>query len=533
MSSWITRHLTPPARLRGQVLNSAGGHAWAIDDWTRLDRFLILGAEGGSYYASERRLTLENAEALTRCVAADGRRVVARVAEIVKAGRAPKPEPALFALAFALKRGDAPTRAAAGAAVAEVCRTGTQLFQLAELVQALGGWGRGTRRAFGAWYADRAPGEVAFQAMKYQQREGWSHRDLLRLSKPKGFGPETAHGAVFHWITRGVLPEDTALPGGVAERIGAFEAAKTASAADTIGLVERYGLPREAVRSDLLRDAAVWDALLHAGDGMPLTALLRNLGKMTAVGLLTAGSEASRTVARLLRDAARLRRARVHPLAVLVALKTYASGRGVKGSLTWTPVPLVQRALDDAFRLAFGAVPRTGKRWLLGCDVSGSMQCGQIAGLPGVSPHVATGALALVTTQVEEHTVVTGFTAGRDGIVELALPRDLEGTLRTMSGLPFGGTDCALPMLWARARRLPVDVFVVLTDNETWAGRAQPVEALRAYRDAMGIPARLVVVGMVANPFTIADPHDAGMLDVVGFDTAAPGLMASFACGEV
>ena len=47
------------------------------------------------------------------------------------------------------------------------------------------------------------------------------------------------------------------------------------------------------------------------------------------------------------------------------------------------------------------------------------------------------------------------------------------------SDLPFGGTDCALPMLYATRKRLPVDAFVVMTDNETWAGNIHPVEALR------------------------------------------------------
>ena len=36
---------------------------------------------------------------------------------------------------------------------------------------------------------------------------------------------------------------------------------------------------------------------------------------------------------------------------------------------------------------------------------------------------------------------------------------------------------------------------------------------------------------MVSNGFTIADPNDAGMLDVVGFDTATPQLMSEFARG--
>ncbi|MEZ4618895.1 MAG: hypothetical protein R2867_25735 [Caldilineaceae bacterium] len=40
-----------------QVMNSAGGYAWAVDSWTRLDRFLVLGTEGGTYYTGEQQLT--------------------------------------------------------------------------------------------------------------------------------------------------------------------------------------------------------------------------------------------------------------------------------------------------------------------------------------------------------------------------------------------------------------------------------------------------------------------------------------------
>jgi len=62
-----------------QVPNSAGGYAWPVDDWMRLDRFLVLGSEGGTYYIKEPKLTIENAEAVTRCLAADGPRVVRKV----------------------------------------------------------------------------------------------------------------------------------------------------------------------------------------------------------------------------------------------------------------------------------------------------------------------------------------------------------------------------------------------------------------------------------------------------------------------
>jgi 60 kDa SS-A/Ro ribonucleoprotein len=92
----------------------------------------------------------------------------------------------------------------------------------------------------------------------------------------------------------------------------------------------------------------------------------------------------------------------------------------------------------------------------------------------------------------------------------------------------MGGTDCALPMLYALERRLAVDVFVVLTDSETWAGEVHPCQALMQYRQKMGRPARLIVCGMVSNGFSIADPDDAGMLDVVGFDTATPHVISDF-----
>ena len=105
--------------------------------------------------------------------------------------------------------------------------------------------------------------------------------------------------------------------------------------------------------------------------------------------------------------------------------------------------------------------------------------------------------------------------------------------MKAVSDLPFGGTDCALPMLYAQAREREVDTFVIYTDSETWAGGVHPAQALADYRAASGIAARLVVVGMVSNGFSIADPADPGMLDVVGFDTATPQLISDFAGGAL
>jgi 60 kDa SS-A/Ro ribonucleoprotein len=88
-------------------------------------------------------------------------------------------------------------------------------------------------------------------------------------------------------------------------------------------------------------------------------------------------------------------------------------------------------------------------------------------------------------------------------------------------------------MRYAQAKEKEIDTFVIYTDSETWAGDIHPEDALRDYRRASGIDARLVVVGMTSNGFSIADPADPGMLDVVGFDTAAPQLISEFACGAL
>jgi 60 kDa SS-A/Ro ribonucleoprotein len=534
----------------GQVPNSAGGFGWEVDDWTRLRRFLILGTEGGSYYASEWKLTRKNAEAVARCVRADGTRAVQEIVRVSRDGRAPKNDPALFALALAAGTGDEQTRKAALDSLPLVARTGTHLFQFATFVEGFRGWGRSLRRAVGRWYAGQDVEALAHQAVKYRQRGGVTHRDLLRLSHParsvSARNPvlpvSDAQRRLFEWIVRG---GDT---DGVPRIVEGFVRAQSATtAAETAGLVREFRLPREALQTEHLTSPVVWEALLEE---MPMTAMIRNLATMTRVGVVGPRTSGMATVVDRLGDAERIRRARVHPIALLAALRTYQAGRGVRGQHSWNPVRRVVDALDAAFYASFENVEPTGKRLLLALDVSGSMTCGCVAGVPGLTPRDASAALALVTAATEKDFEIVGFFTGkrgwsnrkrrdwylgRDGITPLDIsPRQrLDDVVKTVSDLPFGGTDCALPMLYANLREQEVDTFVIYTDSETWAGDVHPVHALRDYRAASGIDARLVVVAMVSNGFSIADPADPGMLDVVGFDTATPQLIADFARGSL
>ena len=185
-------------------------------------------------------------------------------------------------------------------------------------------------------------------------------------------------------------------------------------------------------------------------------------------------------------------------------------------------------ALDAAFYTAFENVEPTGKRLLLALDVSGSMTGGSVAGVPDLTPRDASAAMALVTAATEERVrdrrllrrqarlEVAATASRRDFGATVSRrwrsrPRQrLDDAVKTVSDLPFGGTDCALPMLYALAQEREIDTFVIYTDSETWAGDVHPAQALREYRRASGIDARLVVVGMVSNGFSIADPSRSG-----------------------
>lgn len=516
-----------------QVPNSAGGYSWQVDDWTRMHRFLVLGSEGGSYYATQRDLTRENVASLRRCIDADGPRAVALIVSVSEGGRAPRNTEAIFALAVAASVKDAATRSAALDALPRVCRIGTHMFQFLGFVEQFRGWGRSLRRGVGQWYAGMEPDRLAYQLVKYQEREGWRHRDALRLAHPARqvslrnptVEVTDAHAALFDWVKR----DDRArveLPDTAPASVRAYLAAQNAKTPkDTVKLIEEFGgaLPREAIQSEHLNTPEVWHALLDVG--MPMTALIRNLATMTRNGVLKPLDKRTAAVAEQIANEDALKKARVHPLAILFALATYNAGHGFRGGNTWTPIQAITDALDAAFYAAFDNVEPTGKRHLLGLDVSGSMN-GPIANSM-LSCMEGAVAMSMVTDRVEPATHVMGFDNGlRDLRVSSRMRLD-----SAIASLPrnYGGTDCSLPMRWARDRGVEVDTFVVYTDNETWAGRPHPAQALQQYREATGIPAKLIVVGMIGNSFSVADPNDAGMLDVVGFDTSTPAVMADFA----
>ena len=521
-----------------QVVNNAGGYVYEVDKQARLRRFLVLGTEGGTFYTSEKDLTRDNATFLAAYAADEPAAYFSVLYEANDKNIVPRHSTSLFALAVLWAKTDSKdTREAIEDDFTTFVRTATHLFEFVDYVRMFRGWSRALRRIVGSWYQAKTPHSLAYQVVKYRQRGGWTHRDILRQAHPK---VSEQYKQVIDYAVHG-WPKDgngTGFP-----VIDQFEAIKvggiTAKGADA--------LPWEALPTETLTDKNTWRALITGGR-LPFTAMLRNLGRMTSLGVFetSATSNARGLVLRALGDDEAIQQARIHPFNALTALKTYKSGTGFRGSLSWTPNTAIIDALDGLFYKAFGNVEPTGKSTLIALDVSASM------GVPlmnsNVTAYEGAAAMALATIAADPHTTDTvAFTqdgwsmGGRSrlggwgsGITEMNIsPRQrLDDVLRAMKDLRMGGTDCALPILWAHTNKRSYDAFVVITDNETWAGAVQPMEALRQYRKDVNPQARLIVVGMTSTGFTIADPQDAGTLDVVGFDASAPSIISNFIAGR-
>jgi 60 kDa SS-A/Ro ribonucleoprotein len=542
-----SQFLPIPGKEATMVKNNAGGFAFKADTWTKLDRFLILGSENGSYYCGQSDLTLQNVDNVKACIAEDGVRVVKRIVEISLAGRAPKVDSTLFALALCLsadlKNPKSATRDAATDAIVKVARTGTHLFMLCSFIDSMRGWGSGLRAAIGEWYTSKKPDDLAYQLVKYQQRDGWSHRDILRLAHPKnqsallryaigsGNGPREVTKTA---KVAGVKKVSRFQYGSIAEHklpaiIAAFEQAKKASEAETIKLIQDFGLTHEMVQTQYLKSPAVWDALLQK---MKPEATMRSLGRMSAMGLLTPMSDASKLIAKRLGDVEQLKHARIHPLAVLKALTTYKQGHGEKGKLKWAPDQRVVNTLDSAFYKTFDFVEPSGLNFAIGIDVSGSMtgswSGGGVAGFPGLTPNMGAAAMAMLIARTEPSHFIGGFATSFVDL-KISAQDSLTTTMAKCQRGSFGGTDTSVLINYAKTNKLPVDVFVVITDGETWAGNVHTCQALDKFRQATGRDAKLVVINMIANATSIADPADAGSLDIVGFDPAVPTIINQFA----
>lgn len=616
-----------------QHLNAGGGYSFTADEWTQLNRFVILGVNARTAYQSQSALVKSNAKVAEAAIQKDPRRVVDMVTDILSEGRAFKPEPGLFVLALvasyrsdlvepaqqphikllresiqkhplvliaegkvsedtkilspimaksrkskderalltseqknlakmqgdyaqALAKAQAEydavlaVRAYALSKLPVVAKTPTQLYTFATYIQDMRGWGRSLRKAFANWYQDKKIETLALHAWKYKSRDGWSHRDLMRLAHPVTSDPVRA--AIFTYLAK---PDVSPLSKGLealaesqpkrmskatreaqaplaqiaaAEELLHLEGKDSKTVQKAAQLIVDYRLTHEAVPGHLKAFPEVWEALAQ---DMPVQALLRNLNKMTSVGFVKPLSKGERLVVDALHNKDAITRSKAHPMRFLIALKQYEKGHGDKGSLTWTPTANVKDALDSAFYASFGNVEVTNRPMLVAVDDSGSMQ-GHYGATGGIilTPAEAAAAMALVTIMVEPKAHLISFaTYARE------VNYSRRSTLNSLMKM-FGkgeGTDTSIPVQYVLNNNMDVDAIVSYTDNNTWAGRGHHTEYLSRYERKVGHPVRFVNVAMEANASTDIDPKNPNAMELTGFDADTPAMISEFVSGRL
>ncbi len=537
----INRRETPQNEkvpgVKKQKRNNAGGVSFKISKWDYLMRFLILGTEGSTYYVSEKKLTQNNCKNVQKCINKDGKRTVDIITEVSCAGRSANNDAAIFALAMAASCSNISTRKYALSKLSSVCRIGTHLFHFVAFVKTMRGFGRGLREAIAHWYTSKSIDKLAYQMLKYQGRDGWTHRDVIRLAHPEPTSKDMNKLFAYAVGKRDEIPKVSDYAKGMRK----LKYAKRPS--EGAALIKKYRLTREAVSTNFLKQVSIWEALL---ENMPITALIRNLGKMASMGMHKSFSDTLKLTIAKLSDVEAIKRSKVHPIQIMNAIIIYANGCGFKGTLSWSSNGKIIDALENAFYISFKNVEPSGKNILLALDVSGSMIARMNNSM--MSCRVASAVLSMVTMRTEQNTGIIGFTGsgrntfdtgqrGRMGdcsVSELAISskQRLDDVVRSISNLHFGSTDCALPFIYVKEKNIDIDAVIVYTDNETWVGNIHPWQALDQYEQHIGHSVKSIVVGMTATKFSIARHDYPNMLDVVGMDTNTPSVINEFIRGN-
>jgi 60 kDa SS-A/Ro ribonucleoprotein len=529
-----------------EVRNAAGGWVFPINEWSRFLRFLIIGTEGGTYYVPEERLQTENLLNTAKCLREDGPRAVEITAQVAESRRAYKTTPALWALAMAMRSKDLETRRAAATNFLRVVRTGADLLNFAAIYlhggtgkearrhgERLGGTGRLWRAAIKSFFF-QDPEKVAFQVAKYKERSGVSMVDLLRLSHPKFEEDDRDRHLIARWVLGGlenVPPEAQEHASRVQQQILAYELAKQAdSEEELIRIIETHRLTWEMIPSEK-RTPRVWRALLP---GMPAWAFVRNLGYLTAIGVL----DDREALEIAMKKIGGLPQSPVHPLRIMLAALTYERGKGMRRE--WRPIPEIVQGLNWAYRERLGQSQPIGKPFLLALDISGSMWGGETQA--GIPPIYVAAAFGLYVLWREPEAEVIGVDTKIHPLRGAGLMgRSFEDmTIHWFVGLlekvGKGSTDLSLPFQHALERvargDAPPHAIVTFTDNETWAGREHPFQVLRQLRGETNVPVRAVNIAATATGYSILEPDDPLAFEVVGFDAAVVDMVSEIIAAE-
>lgn len=519
-----------------QVPNSTGGFVYAVDHWTRYKRFLSLGSAGGSYYIGEKNLTEENYECVVKCLLESPERALSLLEDTVYNFKAAKLDaPVFVATLIAVNRflhdgsksAHEETLALQGTLhirLAKLLKTPSMFFMFTRYYTQFRGWSRWLRKFARTWYDVRSVDSLDYLTNKYNDRQTWTHRDMLRCAHPR-ISEDYNRALMYGHLAQKINAED--LPLSVEFKLTHLKhdlhAVDKDALSDTIAVNIAFALvennaPWEIVPTEFLNNPIILRALIGT---MEPQALVRMANRAT---IARVENDFCNRIYAIINEGKK----KIHPYNVLVGLKTYAAGVGFKGSLKWTPNRQTIDALELLLSYCFRNATVSTKRIMVAMDISGSTTSYSIAKSP-LTVREAIAAMATAHNWQYPHCHIGAFDTSlqRVNARPNGEPLSFNGLMKATDHWGGGATDCSLPLQYALAANEYYDAFIIYTDNEVNRGY-HVVNLLREYRAKINPSARFIVCAMVANNFTINDPTDVFGMDIAGFDATVPSAIANF-----
>ena len=525
------QNLPIPGREEEMSENLAGGVGFKASDWTALRRWLLTGSMFDCYYQGKDQMTEKNVEVLKRVMVEDATKVASEILDASKKGVSFHTP--IYALTI-LSTGDKDAKNAFREVFSQVIRNGSQLYEFFNYTRGLRGFGSLIHNTVKDWFAGKDAKELEFQFLKYQSRYDWSGRDVLRMIKP--VPKDETVKAVFNWIIGGTKknPLLTEWPETL-ERIRAYEFLKSGDAAesDVIDAIGKYKMTWEMMPGNLTQTPKTWEALFH---NMPVGATIRNLGNLTDKGVFKNTGNLDILEQRFSKE--NLKKAYIHPVVFASALMIYEAGGSMgRSKLTWKPVPRVMDTMEEGIDACFDSVEPTGKHIFYALDVSSSMTGGSVATL-WMTPLQVQGVMALASIRTEKNYFVGGFDDNFKVLSKFTKNLNYARAVDYHNGPwpnNFGGTDANAAYEYAIRNQIHTDIFVFMTDSESWSGYKHPSQGFKEYKSRINRNAKAIYCTLVpyGDSITLADPEDKDSYDIAGFTGNTPKLINMIAKGDL
>lgn len=493
-----------------QHTNLAGGISYQRSLKERTLQVLTTGMLGDTFYASGERLAKEALETFTEC--RDKHPEFFARAIVVARNEGFMRKAPILGLAVLSAGGGRTKRLFEHAfpltiQIPDDLRLFTELVKSGTIVgrKGLGGM---TVKQVAAWLGDISE----YHALKYgsANSRGFTLGDITRLAHPKP--ASTAVAERLGWLVRGRkgLGENP----GLNPQIRALEALKVATTEDAqVELIRQGRLPFEVVLPAVSKATTrVWVELFH---NAPYLNLLRNLATFGRHGVFADEANVKEAVERLTNHSA-IERSKVLPFRFFAAWQEYCEADEHDLRIT--------DAIRQACEISFCNMPTLGNRKVaIGTDVSGSMS-GQISEKSETRyidiAGIFTGALL---KRCEDQVIPLPFDTRIHANNDLSSRDDILVTTEKIERYCGGGTAVGAPIEYLLNRKIKVDVFIGITDNEDWAHgygyscSANFLALWRRYRQEVNPDAKAYLVTIAPYQDAVAPAGEKGVRFIYGW----------------